>query len=250
MKHPMFFDTVARLYDAIRPPFPSLLAEDVHLLSRLESESSVLDVGCGTGKSAEPFAKKGYKVCAIDPGRELLTVCRDRLRAYSNVTYENVALEDWQDRGRHFDLIVGDNPFHWLNEAAKQRLLRFIKPGGAIAIFWHTFLNGHDSFCDHLDDIYREHAPEMYVADLLTMSEMRDREREEQLLAWDSLTDRRTIRYYDRVQYDAEGYVNLLRTWPDHARLPDRFFSAIASTIQNVGGMIVKPIRTTLVFGR
>ena len=250
MKHPMFFDTVARLYDTVRPPFSPLLVDDVRFLSHLDEDSSVLDVGCGTGKSTEPFAKIGYKVCALDPGLDMLAVCKERLLRYSNVTYEHATLDDWQDRGRHFNLIVGGNPFHWLDEAAKQRLLRIAKQDGAVAVFWHTFLNGQDSFCDFLDDIYREHAPELYVTDLLTMVEMRDREREERLLAWDGLIQRRTIRYYDQAQYDAEGYVSLLRTWPDHAHLPDQFFAAIASAIQSVGGLIVKPIRTTLVFGR
>ena len=179
----MFFDTVARLYDAVRPSYPPLLAADIQFLSKLEDDSSVLDVGCGTGKSTEPFAKLGYKVHALDPGLDLLAVCRERLCAYGNVTFENATLEGWRDRGRHFNLIIGGNPFHWLDEVAKRRLLRITEPSSAIAIFWHTFLNGEDSFYDYLDDIYREHAPELYVTDLLKMVELRDREREERLLA-------------------------------------------------------------------
>ena len=45
------------------------------------------------------------------------------------------------------------NPFRWLNEATKQRLLRIIKPDGVVTIFWYTFLNGHDSFCDRLNSV-------------------------------------------------------------------------------------------------
>jgi hypothetical protein len=146
--------------------------------------------------------------------------------------------------------VVSGTAFHWVAGVGYSHLLRVVKPDGAVAIFWHRFLNGHDSFYDRLDEIYRDHAPELYMTDLHAKAEMADREREERLLACDGFADRRIIRYYDNLQYNAEGYLSLLRTWPDHAGLPDQFFSEIASAVEAVGGLIVKPIRTTLVFGR
>jgi hypothetical protein len=96
--------------------------------------------------------------------------------------------------------------------ASHHHLLRVVKPDGGVAIFWHTFPDGRDSFYDRLDDIYRDHAPDLYVTDLHAKAEMADREREEQILAWDGFTDRRTIRYHDHLRHSAEGYLALLRT--------------------------------------
>ena len=232
--YPMFFDTVARLYDEVRPPYPPLLAEDVVLFSQIKPDAFILDIGCGTGKSTEPFAKLGYQVCALDPGSNMLAACAERLRSYPSVTCENAAFADWQDGGRRFDLIVAANPFHWLAETGTHNPLRVAKPGGAIAIFWHTFFNGQGPFYDCLDDIYREHAPELCETDLQAKLELADREKEERLLMWDGLSGRRVVRYYDQVQYDAERYLGLLRTWPNHASLPDSFFNAITSAIKGV----------------
>jgi ubiquinone/menaquinone biosynthesis C-methylase UbiE len=250
MEQRLYFDTVAQLYDSARPGYPPLLIEDLIQLSGIGPPASVLDVGCGTGKSTEPFAKLGFKVCALDPGASMLAVCKERLRQYANVTYENTDFETWQNGGHQFDLVVSGTAFHWVAEAGYRQLLQVLKPEGSVGIFWHTFLNGHDSFYDRLDAIYHDHAPELYVTDLHARAELAERAKEERLLAWDGFVDWRVVRYYDSVRYDADGYRDLLRTWPDHATLSERFYSEVASAIRDAGGYVVKPIRTTLVFGR
>lgn len=79
---------------------------------------------------------------------------------------------------------------------------------------------------------------------------MKDWLRETTVLSLAGFTDWRVIRYYDTALYSAEGFVSLMNTWSDHAGLSDDFFRSMAAVIDDAGGEIVIPIRTTLCFGR
>jgi len=250
MERREYFDTVARLYDSARPGYPSLMFHDLIWLSGVSAGDAVLDIGCGTGKSTEPFAKRGFKVTALDPGANMLAVCRERLSSYTEVRYEQAAFETWSSDGEAFDLVVSGTAFHWVAPNGHAKLLDVLKPNRSVGVFWHTFLNGRDPFYDRLDEIYRQHAPSLYVTDLHSAQELADRQKELQLLSWEGFGDWRIIRYYDNVRYDADGYLNLLRTWSTHVDLPPEFFRAVSRAIHDVGGHVVKPIRTTLCVGR
>jgi len=70
----LHFDTVARLYEAARPGYPTC-SSTTSCGSPGFRRRSILDAGCGTGKSTEPFARRGFSVCALDPGANMLAVC-------------------------------------------------------------------------------------------------------------------------------------------------------------------------------
>jgi hypothetical protein len=115
-----------------------------------------------------------------------------------------------------------------------------------VAIFRHTFLNGVDPFYTKLEDVYRTHAKGLYQGDFLAYQEVTDRQKEEKLLAMDGFTDHRIIRCYQSLRYTAEGYAALLRTFSTHIALPTSFYEALTTAIDESGGTIVKPLRTTV----
>jgi len=225
------------------------MIDDLLRLTNVPLGGSVLDIGCGTGKSSEPFAKRGFVVTALDPGANMLAVCKKRLAAYANVTFEQASFESWSADGRGFDLVISGTAFHWVESSARSKLLEVARRRGALGIFWHTYLNGRNPFFEQLDRIYKAHAPTLYVSDLAASQELADREKEEQALSLEGFSDWRVIRYYDNIRYDAEGYVNLLRTWSTHADLSQSFYEAVGLAIHETGGSIEKPIRTTLCVG-
>jgi ADP-ribose pyrophosphatase YjhB (NUDIX family)/SAM-dependent methyltransferase len=243
------FNDVAELYEAARPGYPTELYDDLLALARLRSGGSVLDIGCGTGKSTAPIARRGYSVCALDPAPAMLVVCRRMLADLPNVRYVESSFEEWSP-DRRFDLAISGTAFHWVDGSGPARLRAALLPRGAIGIFWHTFLNGHEPFYDRLDEIYRTCAPQLYREDLHVSQELADRAREEQMLAWQGFAEQRIIRYYQRPSYDGPAYLALLRTWSTHVGLGEEFFEAVGGAIEACGGRIEKPIRTTLFFAR
>lgn len=66
---------LAALYDALNPPD----ASDAFYLELAEgAPRRILDLGCGTGRLAADFARKGHAVTGVDPAEGMLAVARNR----------------------------------------------------------------------------------------------------------------------------------------------------------------------------
>jgi 2-polyprenyl-3-methyl-5-hydroxy-6-metoxy-1,4-benzoquinol methylase len=72
-------------------------------------DSSILEIGCGTGCSTVALAEQGAKVTAIDVDDNSLVVAGDRCRAYGldvSFAHANATDVDKLFSGRHFDYII------------------------------------------------------------------------------------------------------------------------------------------------
>ena len=76
---------------------------DEHGLRPLEGKSA-LDVGCGAGLLAEPLARLGARVTAVDAAVELVDVAREHAAGQGlEIDYRHAAVEDL---GGQFDLVT------------------------------------------------------------------------------------------------------------------------------------------------
>ena len=99
-------------------------ALDEHSRRPLEGKTA-LDVGCGAGLLAEPLARLGAKVTAIDPTPELISVARDHAAGQGlEIDYRVSAVEDLDGT---FDLITSmeviehtADPQQFINDLAKR----------------------------------------------------------------------------------------------------------------------------------
>jgi 2-polyprenyl-3-methyl-5-hydroxy-6-metoxy-1,4-benzoquinol methylase len=63
------FDQIAGLYDRGRREPPGWLYDAVFAGSRMDIETArVLEIGCGTGKSTLPMARRGASILALEMG--------------------------------------------------------------------------------------------------------------------------------------------------------------------------------------
>lgn len=61
------FDTVAELYQKARPGYNDELFEKLIELTGISVErSSLLEIGCGTGRATKHLAKYGFKIVGKD----------------------------------------------------------------------------------------------------------------------------------------------------------------------------------------
>jgi SAM-dependent methyltransferase len=246
----LHFDSIAELYDSVRPGYPDLLFQDIERISELPRPASVLDIGCGTGKSTLPLAQRGHHVVALDPGERMLTVCRRNLHDFSNVSFVRTFLENWDPGESRFDLVVSGTALHWVADETQQKISVILKDGGWIGVFWHTFLNGQEPVFAEFDQIYKEHSPENFAADFHATQEVFDRRREMQVLSLQGFQSWRVIRYYSSMALDPDSYVGLMRTWSTHRTARESLFDSIHEAIERNGGVLKKPIRTTLCLGQ
>lgn len=134
------FRSAIPYYERFRLAYPERLIARVAALLALRPGDGVLDLGCGPGFLAVPFARAGMTVTAADPEPGMLEATGAAAAA------AGVDLTLWQ--GGSFDLTPSMGPFrlvtigrafHWMDRMATLAALdRIVAPDGAVALFHDT----------------------------------------------------------------------------------------------------------------
>lgn len=146
-----FTDRVAD-YVAARPTYPDALVHLVRHELGLDDEAVLVDIGAGTGLSAEPFLRHGHTAVCVEPNAAMRAAAEAMLGGYAGFrsvagTAEATTLPD-----ATADAILVAQAFHWFDPAAvKPELARVLKPGGRVCLAWNTrrtrgvaFLEGYE----------------------------------------------------------------------------------------------------------
>ncbi|GAA2000689.1 class I SAM-dependent methyltransferase [Microbacterium ulmi] len=125
------FGSDAEKYDRVRPRYPAELIDAI--VERLPARS-ILDVGIGTGISAEPFRDRGFTVLGVEPDPKMAAVARAK-----GFAVEAGRFEEWDPEGRTFDGVVAGQTWHWIDPVAgAAKAVSVLHPGGRLALFWNA----------------------------------------------------------------------------------------------------------------
>ncbi|MBA4226944.1 MAG: SAM-dependent methyltransferase [Hyphomonas sp.] len=134
-KNTRFWDRTARKYAADPIADEAGYERSVARTAEfLQASSEVFEFGCGTGTTALKLAPHCAHLLATDISAEMIAIAREKAAAASvgNVTFEVGVIND--DRWRHkaFDLVLGFNILHLLEERqpALEAVHSLLKPGG------------------------------------------------------------------------------------------------------------------------
>jgi SAM-dependent methyltransferase len=239
------FGTVAVEYDQFRPSYPAALIDDLVTLA----PSSVLDIGCGTGKAARLLAERGLAVLGIELDPKMAAVARRH-----GLDVELASFEAWQPRGRRYDLITCAQAWHWVDPAvATPKAAGLLRPGGTLALFWNND-EPDPAVQAALDDVYRATAPELLRSIALGQNSRSDRMHVEELERSGRFASVEVRRYRWEHSYTRAEWVGLVGTHSDHLRLDagrrSALLAAVGVAIDGLGGTIATHYGTYLVLGR
>jgi SAM-dependent methyltransferase len=124
------FGSVADLYDAARPGYPTRLFD---ALGPLEGRT-VMDVGAGTGIASVELLARGAKVVAVDVSPEMLARAKARSGGLIRVVADGARQPV---RGASTDCACFAQSWHWMEEGRRvQEVARILRPGGLWAAWW------------------------------------------------------------------------------------------------------------------
>jgi len=156
------FDEVPELYDRVRPTYPDELFADLMAITGIYEGSPVLEVGCGTGQATRSLAALGLSVTAVEAGAGLAALARQRLSGRDNVQVETSTFEDWDDRGRRFDLLLAAASWHWVDPSVGwANAHRVLRPRGWMALIGNIVVRrpGEPEVYAQTADLHERYSP-------------------------------------------------------------------------------------------
>src|SRR5215510_13076227 len=147
------FDRAAADYERGRPGWPPEVLE----LVPVAADSTVLDIGAGTGKLTRVLAARYARVIALEPLAEMRAILEQRVpeaEALAGVA-EAIPLG-----GASVDAVFTGQAFHWFaNDVALAEIARVLRPGGVLARMWNDVVDP-----DPLPPEYRARLDELFDA--------------------------------------------------------------------------------------
>jgi SAM-dependent methyltransferase len=233
------FDEVAETYERARAGYPERLFDDVLAFAALGPDERVLEIGAGTGKATLGFARRGCRLVCLEPGKRLAALLRERCRDEPRVEVVGARFEEFACAPGAFGMVTAAQSMHWVDpREAMPRSARALRPGGTLALFWNRPQRGEGDLHRAVEACYAERAPAL--AGVVAKYALR---------RWDDEIDTSgafgtvfQARYPFQREYDAAGYLDLLRTQSDHRMLAEpvreELLAGIGRAITAHGGRI------------
>jgi SAM-dependent methyltransferase len=186
----------------------------------LRTGDRLFEVGCATGKSTLPLARRGFAISCVELGAELAAAARRNLAGY-DVRVINDSFEAWEPDGQ-FALVYAATSWHWLDPGRKYQLARrALRPGGHLA-FWESVNvvpEDGDPVLREIQDVYEEIGEGLPPGTRWPRpGELPDKRAE---IETSGLFDDVSVVQYDWERiYTAEEYVGLLSTFSGHISMP------------------------------
>lgn len=218
------FGSAAARYDAHRPRYPAALIADL-----VDSQGiRVLDVGAGTGIATVQLRDAGAEVLAVEPDPQMAEVAVQK-----GLPVEVAGFEDWDPRGRTFDLVVFAQSFHWVDpDTALRKVATLLNPKGRLALLWNRIV----PVTPDRDQL--GHAYAGILAEWQRPSTDMEGDDLDPLLAAAGLTGARR-RYVEHPHYAGQDWVDMVTTYSNVLRLPpadqDELRARLIATIGDAG---------------
>jgi SAM-dependent methyltransferase len=158
------FSDRADAYARARPAYPDAVVAHLRRAGALSDGATVVDLGVGTGLSAEPFLRAGCAVIGVEPN-DAMRESGDRfLAAWPRYRSVKGTAEATGLPARCAQLAIAGQAFHWFDPPlARAEALRILAPGGWAALMWNdrvvdgdAFAEGYEALCHRFGHDYEK----------------------------------------------------------------------------------------------
>lgn len=149
-KDSKFWDKFAYKYSLSPIPNQQVYEKKLALTQQyFKPDMTVLEFGCGTGSTAIIHAPYVRHITATDFSQNMIAIARQKAadRNIQNITFECAEITDFDENKEQFDVILGLNILHLLDDREKilRKVFSLLKPGGIFVsstacLQNHTFL--------------------------------------------------------------------------------------------------------------
>lgn len=129
------YSTKAENYAKYRWDYARNSIEAIFEIAQLSSNSSIADIGAGTGILTKHFVSQVQKIYTIEPNIEMRQIAMKELGSSPSVSVMDSSAEATKLPKQSVDLITVAQSIHWFDpKPAKQEMLRILKENGWLAI--------------------------------------------------------------------------------------------------------------------
>ena len=247
------FDSIAAIYDEVRPKPPFESINVLKDFAKLEENSRVLEVGVGTGQATEGLADIGCEVVGLELGADLAKIAQQKFSANPKISIFNTSFEDWKPQPASFDLFLCVQAFHWIDTTwGLSEIANSLKSGGSLAIMWHVDRSSVTDFYKATQPIYDRFNHLMIDREVPYKKQPSPNNWEgvkEAIEKHENFKELKVHRLNWEHHLDKESYLKLLQTFSNHNLLQGQdkldFYDAISNIIEDFGGSVTR-IRETV----
>lgn len=217
-KRALSFGKSAKLYDELRPHYPDTWVNDLKETTNLNDNSTILEVGSGTGIATKDLLQLSKRITCLDPGTEMLEVAKAK---FPELTFVNSTFETFNSKVV-FDLIVSATAWHWVDpEIGYLKASELLREQGFLSIirYYHIDFdsNAFHNRAQHIYERYDKATTTKRHEEQLKRIQMDAKELDGQLF---KLLDQKE---YEWVRdYTIDEYLALRNTYSDHLTMPKK----------------------------
>ncbi len=162
MNNTDLFDGYAKAYTTGRPDYARKLIDHMYDTCGISKDSTIADIGSGTGKFAKHLIDRGSEVYCVEPGSDMRQTAEKELSQFANFhsvagDAENTTLED-----NSVDFITTAQAFHWFDvEKFQKECKRILRPDGKVFLIWNI-RDEEDPVNSSMLEINRKYCPDFH----------------------------------------------------------------------------------------
>lgn len=241
------FDTVASVYEKMRPGYVDELYSMLLAYRPVGEGSRVVEVGSGGGQATAPMLATGCRLTAVECGEQFSALLREKFGAYRHFSVITGRFEETAFEDDEYDLVFSASAFHWVPEKiGYEKVYSMLKSGGAFARFAnHPYRGkGNPALSEEIDAVYDAYYYPYHRKERQPLTEYTQEQAKDRAMIADryGFTDIRYALFHRERVFTAEEYTQLLGTYSDHiaieATIRAEFFARIEEAIRRHGGSI------------